>query len=93
MLLPHTPWHYLGPAQDYVTLAGQGVHAGKWKDPWNAAFGRERHLLQVQTADWVVGEVVRKLKRIEAYDDAMIVITADHGCPSSPTRRVAVHPT
>ena len=24
VLLPHTPWHYLGPGQDYVTLAGPG---------------------------------------------------------------------
>ena len=51
--------------------------------------GRQRHLLQVQTADWVVGEVVQKLKRIGAYDDAMIVVTADHGVsflPGAPSR-------
>ena len=72
VLLPHTPWHYLGPGQDYVTLAGQGVRAGTWKDSWNAAFGRERHLLQVQTADYVVGQVVKKLKqhrRLRRLDD------------------------
>ncbi len=89
VLLPHTPWHYLGPAQDYVTLAGQGVRAGTWKDSWNATFGRERHLLQVQTADWVVGQVVKKLKRIGAYDDSMIIVTADHGVaflPGVPSR-------
>lgn len=89
VLLPHTPWHYLGPGQDYVTLAGQGVRAGTWKDPWNAAFGRERHLLQVQTADWVVGQIVKKLKRIGAYDDSMIILTADHGVaflPGAPSR-------
>jgi Sulfatase len=92
VLLPHTPWHYLGPGQDYVTLAGQGVRAGTWKDPWNAAFGRERHLLQVQTADWVVGQVVKKLKRIGAYDDSMIIVTADHGVaflPHVPSRGAA----
>ncbi len=89
VLLPHTPWHYLGPAQDYVTLAGQGVRAGVWKDSWNAAFGRERHLLQVQTADYVVGQVVRKLKQIGAYNDSMIIVTADHGVaflPGVPSR-------
>jgi Sulfatase len=89
VLLPHTPWHYLGPAQDYVTLAGQGVRAGTWKDPWNTMFGRERHLLQVQTSDWVVGQVIQKLKRIGAYDDTMIIVTADHGVafyPGVPSR-------
>lgn len=92
VLLPHTPWHYLGPGQDYVTLAGQGVRAGVWKDPWNALFGRERHLLQVQAADWVVGQVVHKLKRIGAYDDSMIIVTADHGVafiPGVPSRGAA----
>jgi hypothetical protein len=87
--LPHSPWHYLGPGQDYVTLAGQGVRAGVWKDPWNALFGRERHLLQVQTSDWVVGQVVEKLKRIGAYDDSMVIVTADHGVafvPGVPSR-------
>jgi hypothetical protein len=89
VLLPHTPWHYLGPAQDYVTLADQGVRTGTWKDSWNAAFGRARHLLQVQTSDWVVGQVVERLKRIGAYDDSMIIVTADHGVafvPGGPSR-------
>jgi hypothetical protein len=92
VLLPHTPWHYLGPGQDYVALAGQGVRAGTWRDSWNAAFGRTRHLLQVQTADWVVGRIVRRLQAIDAYDDSLIVVTADHGVaftPGSPSRGVS----
>jgi hypothetical protein len=60
-------------------LADQGVRTGVWRDPWNAAFGRTRHLLQVQTADWLVGETVARLKKIGAYDDSMIIVTADHG--------------
>jgi hypothetical protein len=87
VLLPHTPWHYLGPAQDYVTLADQGVRIGTWRDSWNASFGRARHLLQVQTTDWVVGQVVRRLKKIGEYDDAMIVVTADHGVAFTPGDR------
>jgi hypothetical protein len=84
VLLPHTPWHYLGPAQDYVTLAGQGVRVGTWRDSWNAAFGRARHLLQVQTGDWLVGQVVERLEQIGAYDDSLIVVTADHGVAFTP---------
>lgn len=84
VLLPHTPWHYLGAAQDYVTLADQGVRVGTWRDSWNAAFGRSRHLLQLQTADWIVGRVVDRLRRIGAYDDSMIVVTADHGVAFTP---------
>jgi hypothetical protein len=92
ILLPHTPWHYLGDGQDYVALAGQGIRTGTWRDPWNAEFGRARHLLQVQTADWVVGRIVDKLQAIGAYDDSLIVVTADHGVaftPGSPSRGVS----
>jgi hypothetical protein len=92
ILLPHTPWHYLGAGQDYVALAGQGIRTGTWRDPWNAEFGRARHLLQVQTADWVVGQIVAKLRAIGEYDDSLIVVTADHGVaftPGSPSRGVS----
>ena len=65
------------------------MRVGTWRDPWNAEFGRERHLLQVQTGDWVVGQVVKKLKAHRRVRDSMIVVTADHGVafhPAVPSR-------
>jgi hypothetical protein len=41
--------------------------------------GRQRHLLQAQVADQMVGRVVKKLKAIGAYDDSLVIVTADHG--------------
>lgn len=40
---------------------------------------RQRHLLQVQAADWLLGSIVERLKQIGAYDDALLVVTSDHG--------------
>ena len=39
----------------------------------------QRHLLQLQYVDTVVGALVSQLRDAGVYDDALIVITADHG--------------
>jgi len=41
--------------------------------------GRQRHLLQVQAADLLLGRIVRRLERIGEYDDSLLIVTADHG--------------
>src|SRR5699024_3654624 len=51
----------------------------EWPDDARAAVGRQRHLLQLQATDRLIGRVIARLKAIGAYDDAMIVVTADHG--------------
>jgi hypothetical protein len=81
ILLPHQPWHVRAGGQDDGYL---GPDPGMlirqfWPNTWNATAGRQRHLLQVQAADQLVGDVIAKLKRIGAYKDSVIVVTADHG--------------
>lgn len=90
LALPHAGWHYLGTGQDnYATFeTGQEHNAGGhaiWPDDWRALVGRQRHLLQLQYADRVLGGIIDKLQRIGAWDDSLVVVTADHGVAFSAT--------
>jgi hypothetical protein len=78
--LPHNPWERLPSLQRYdvpanppdesyaVNPAGPGL-----------ATARIRHLLQTQAADTMLGLVLHRLRAIRVLDDAMVVVTADHG--------------
>jgi hypothetical protein len=79
--LPHQPWHYLPTGQDY--LQGE-TSPGLWWDytwgtKWAGDLARQRHLLQVAAADRLLGSIVHRLRAIGAYDDTLLVVTADHG--------------
>ena len=84
--LPHEPWHLLSTLQDTNNLAPQqGASKLEWQqDEWPAESARREHLLQVQATDTVLGNITRKLKRIGAWDDSMVVVTADHGVAFTP---------
>lgn len=49
-------------------------------DPdWGLALIEQQHLFQAGYADRLVGEVLDRLEETGLYDDAVIVVTADHG--------------
>jgi hypothetical protein len=50
-----------------------------WESAWTARLGRQRHLLQVGATDRLIGDIVTKLRAIDAYEDSLIIVTADHG--------------
>jgi hypothetical protein len=100
VLLPHVPWHYLPSGQDYQAIGGvRGLvrspdlkRSSWWRDEWSARLARQRHLLQVAFADDLVGRIIAKLRRIGAYDDTLLVVTADHGIafvPGEPMRAIS----
>jgi hypothetical protein len=76
VMLPHQPWQFLPSLQRYQ-LAGQ--YAVLFTSEAATDLARTRHLLQVQATDTALGQLVAKLKREGAYDDSLIVLTADHG--------------
>jgi hypothetical protein len=76
-LLPHQPWNWLPSGQRYD--AGQEGYYGAWVSPSAGQAARQRHLLQTQFADRMVGRVMDRLRELDRYDDALIVLTADHG--------------
>ncbi len=87
--LPHAPWIYtpegkclssdLGAYQE--PLAG-GL--GELEELWVAnetvvAQQQQRYLWQLKYVDTLLGEVFARLRDVGMYDDALIVITGDHG--------------
>ena len=93
--LPHEPWHLLPTLQDTDNLAPQqGASKLEWqKDAWPAESARRQHLLQVQATDTVLGQITKKLKRIGAWDDSLVVVTADHGVAFTRSRASAASRT
>jgi hypothetical protein len=92
-LLPHHPWVYLPSGRTYDLEGSEGSRPpARWSsDEWEPVEHRRRHLLQVGFADRLLGEVLAKLRRISLYDDALIVVLADHGLsftPGEPSKAV-----
>lgn len=89
VLLPHFPWHYLPTGQDYNAFqdhgtglvdTGDGRFGGlAWSNEWTARAGRQRHIMNAQAADGALGRLIARLRATGEYDDALIVVTADHG--------------
>lgn len=78
-LLPHGPWEFLPSGHRYGALRLDGFDDVWGPDPWLRAKGRQRHLLQAAMVDRAIGGVVDALEDTGRYDDALIVVTADHG--------------
>lgn len=79
ILLPHGPWHYIAGGQRQNVHGLAGTYTDNWIDDTTAQQGRQAHLLQVQAADHLLGQVLAKLRRIGAFDNSLIVLTTDHG--------------
>ena len=92
LLLPHTPWRYLPSGRRFTFPADDAKDVdGVWVDSaWRVQQGFQRHVLQVRYVDRLLGRLVRRLERVGLYDDALLVVVADHGASfraGSPRRR------
>ncbi|HEX6967271.1 MAG TPA: sulfatase-like hydrolase/transferase [Micromonosporaceae bacterium] len=79
LLLPHTPWTYLPSGMRYeppTDLVNDG-------DGW-VSLAHERYQAQLAYTDRLVGELVRRLTETGLYDEALVVVTADHGLSFTP---------
>ena len=85
-MLPHHPWIHLRSGQRFTLQRGDvGLRNERWvDDEWAAAIRYQRHLLQVQHVDTIVGQLTTRLRETGLYEDALIVITADHGASLRP---------
>lgn len=87
ILVPHHPWQYLPTGQAYPTI-GEGspgtTKTGWGDDQWLLDQAIQRHLLQVGYADHALGEIVTALKKEGIYDEAIVVVVADHGIAVKP---------
>ena len=87
VLLPHEPWLYL-PTGKRFTLEPRilgGTGDGRWgTDARAVALNHQRHLLQVQYVDALLGRLLERLRDQGTYDDALVIVTSDHGTSLRP---------
>ncbi|HWM11641.1 MAG TPA: sulfatase-like hydrolase/transferase, partial [Solirubrobacteraceae bacterium] len=77
--LPHVPWRYLPDGREYSAPTA-GLVEGAWTGPqWQADQAYQRHLLQAQYADRLLGRLLDRIRAAGWYDRALVVVTADHG--------------
>jgi hypothetical protein len=84
-LYPHHPWEVT--ADGHRTGAGSspgGQGMGWTNDAWLVGQGYQRHILQTQYADTVVGMVIDRLREEGVYDEALVMVVADHGITIGP---------
>ncbi len=95
-LLPHVPWKYFPSGTVYtqsgMEIPGLSLKIEEWGD--NEALvvqAYQRHLLQVEFVDGLIGKLMTRLQEVQLYDPGLIVVTADHGASFWPnaSRRVA----
>jgi hypothetical protein len=96
-LLPHSQWVYLPDGKTYIfnrerVAFGirpdddpQRIYFHEWyKDTHAVNQAWQRHLLQVQFVDHLLGELLDKLIAENLFDDALIVLMGDHGASFIP---------
>lgn len=88
-LLPHSPWIFLPSGMRYPPESGplerRGFQVGRWIDwDWTVIQAQQRHLLQTRYTDRLLGELIDRLRAADLWDDALVVVTADHGISFRP---------
>ncbi|MCZ7529717.1 MAG: sulfatase-like hydrolase/transferase [Acidimicrobiia bacterium] len=80
--LPHEPWTYLPDGRRYNDI-GLLTNTGDnriWdKDELLIRLVRQRHFAQLEYADAQLGRVLDRLEETEMLEEALVVVTADHG--------------
>jgi hypothetical protein len=84
-LLPHKPYQYLPDGTRYRAggiLFGRTDHPGgdaTYASQAAADYLYRRHLAQTMYTDQLLGELIDAMEQVGLWDDAVIIVTADHG--------------
>jgi hypothetical protein len=79
LLLPHVPWTYLPDGTRYQSARGLPVDG-----PWWARLAQQRYTAQLRYTDALLGETLGTMRSTGLYDDALVVLTSDHGLRLTP---------
>jgi hypothetical protein len=80
LLLPHAPFSFYSSGVQYNGGSELPGHESEtWIDPVLSDQARQRHLLQIQAMDGLIGDLLNRLESTGVMDDALLVVTADHG--------------
>ena len=79
-LYPHHPWQVTADGHLTGASSSPGAQGMGWTDDWwLVGQGYQRHILQTQYADTILGSVIDRLKEEGVYDEALVIAVADHG--------------
>ena len=81
LILPHGPWRFFPDGTEYASPDAdpEGEVGGTWTDAWPAELTRLRLELQAQYTDALVGQTIDRLQESGLWEDALVVVVADHG--------------
>jgi hypothetical protein len=79
MFLPHEPREFIADGRRYATPDSALEGPPAYDSRFLSEQAEQRTILQLGYTDRVVGKVVAKLERLGIYDDAFVVVVADHG--------------
>lgn len=80
LMLPHGPWVHTDDGAVYQSI--QEPPLGNYYLSWGssgAPVGHQRHVLQAQATDQALGTLFDQMREVDLYDEALIIVTADHG--------------
>ena len=81
-VIPHVPWRFLPDGSQYVVEGPTlpGLDDQIWgRDPFLLDQAYQRHLLMTRFADRLLGESIDRMQRSGLWDDALVIVVADHG--------------
>lgn len=94
---PHYPWRHIPDGQRYSNLTAEWSGLLPNDGPWMAPpeivdIAMQRHLFEVGYTDTLLARIIARLKQTGLWNEALIVVTADHGAAfqSKIPRRTAV---
>lgn len=81
-VMPHVPWRFLPTGHQYPVQGPKipGLRDQDWRsNQYLADQGLQRHHLQLAYGDTLIQEMIMRLKRAKLWDEALVIVTADHG--------------
>jgi len=78
-LLPHVPFRYL-PSGRWYRPALPGLDSWRgYRVRFLVEQAYQRHLLQLEATDRLLGRLLDRLRELGVYDSALVAVVADHG--------------
>ena len=91
-LLPHRPWRHLPDGRRHGGTGEPSLTPDGWTPRvWPVQQSYQLHLAQTRFADLLLGQLLARLEDTGQYEEALVVVVADHGLsllPGTPPRDV-----
>jgi hypothetical protein len=85
LFLPHAPYRYYPSGSQYNDSEELlGYESEIWVEPALADQAYQRHLLQLQAVDRMIGDMLDTMEEARVLDESIVVVSADHGVSFRP---------